>query len=111
VELWIAYGISPEGGYRSKAKGKADREAERKLRTLETDYPRKFNMTRLGDTHAKVLVCDSRFSIVTSFNWLSFRGDDSLGFRDERGYYVGLSTKVDELFETYRARFDGAADH
>lgn len=111
VELWIAYGIKPEGGYRSKAKGEGDREAERKLRRLEEDYPQLFHMVRLGDTHAKVLVCDSRFSIVTSFNWLSFRGDDTLDFRDERGYYVGLSAKVDELFETYRARFNGRGDY
>jgi hypothetical protein len=49
---------------------------------------------------------DSRFSIITSFNWLSFRGDAQLEFRDERGYYVGLTDTVNEVFETYRARFD-----
>jgi hypothetical protein len=62
-------------------------------------------MTRFGDTHAKILVCDSRFSIITSFNWLSFRGDEQLDFRDERGYYVGLQPNVDEVFESYRKRF------
>jgi len=46
-----------------------------------------------------------RFSIITSFNWLSFRGDEQLDFRDERGYYVGLQPKVDDLFESYRGRF------
>jgi len=106
IELWIAYGITPEGGYRPKAKGDGDREAERKLRGLGKDFVDTFHMTRLGDTHAKVLVCDSRFSIVTSFNWLSFRGDDKLDFRDERGYYVGLPDKVDDLFESYRQRFE-----
>jgi hypothetical protein len=108
VQLWIAYGITPEGGHRKKKKGELDKEAERKLRRLGDDYPELFRMTRLGDTHAKVLVCDSRFSIVTSFNWLSFRGDDKLDFRDERGYYVGLESQVDELFESYRARFGGS---
>lgn len=108
IDLWIAYGINPEGGYRPKAKGERDREAERKLRRLEQDYPKRFHMTRLGDTHAKVLVCDSRFSIVTSFNWLSFRGDDKLSFRDERGCYVGLPAKVDDLFDIYRARFESS---
>lgn len=105
VEIWIGWGITPEGGYRPSAKGERDREAESKLDLLRTDYPALFHMTRLGDTHAKVLVCDSRFSIVTSFNWLSFRGDDALEFRDERGFYVGLPDKVDELFESYRLRF------
>lgn len=106
VELWIAYGITPEGGHRKAKKGELDKEAERKLRRLGDDYPSLFRMTKLGDTHAKVLVCDSRFSILTSFNWLSFKGDERLDFRDERGYYVGLENQVDELFESYRSRFE-----
>jgi phosphatidylserine/phosphatidylglycerophosphate/cardiolipin synthase-like enzyme len=110
VELWIAYGINKDGGHgRGKIKDEGDRDAERKLRRLGEDYPELFHMTRLGDTHAKVLVCDSRFSIITSFNWLSFRGDEQLEFRDERGYYVGLSERVEELFESYRVRFDSQA--
>lgn len=107
VELWIGHGITKEGGYRAKAKGEKDRDAERKLERLRDDYPELFRMTRFGDTHAKILVCDSRFSIITSFNWLSFRGDGQLDFRDERGYYVGLEAKVDDLFDSYRRRFPG----
>jgi hypothetical protein len=105
VELWIGYGISKEPSVRGKGKGDADREAERKLRQLGQDFPDLFHISRFGDTHAKVLVCDSRFSILTSFNWLSFRGDAKLEFRDERGYYVGLEDRVDHLFDSYRPRF------
>ncbi len=105
VDLWIAYGITKAGGYRRGAKGDCDRKAEQKLQRLQGDYSDQFHLTRLGDTHAKVLVCDSRFSIVTSFNWLSFRGDEQLEFRDERGYYVGLTEQVDNLFDSYRHRF------
>ncbi len=109
--MWIAYGINKDGGHgRGKVKDEGDREAERKLRRLGDDYPDLFHMTRLGDTHAKILVCDSRFSIATSYNWLSFKGDEQLEFRDERGYYVGLSEHVDELFESYRERFDSEGD-
>jgi len=69
--LSIAYGINKDGGHgRGKVKDEGDREAERKLRRLGDDYPDLFHMTRLGDTHAKILVCDSRFSIATSYNWL-----------------------------------------
>lgn len=110
IELWIAYGITKQGGYRSKTKGEGDRDAERKLERLGDDYPDLFHMTRLGDTHAKVLVCDARFSIITSFNWLSFRGDEQLEFRDERGYYVGLPEKVNEVFDSYSQRFGEQAD-
>lgn len=110
VQLWIGYGIVKTGGDRPGAKGEGDREAVAKLRRLAGDYPDLFQLTRMGDTHAKVLICDSRFSVITSFNWLSFRGDTQLEFRDERGYYVGLRDKVNEVFDTYRARFDDAAE-
>jgi len=105
VEIWIGHGISKETRHRSKAKGEADREAERKLNLLTEDFPGRCRVSRFGDTHAKVLVCDSRFSILTSFNWLSFRGDEQLEFRDERGYYVAIPSHVDALFESYRPRF------
>jgi phosphatidylserine/phosphatidylglycerophosphate/cardiolipin synthase-like enzyme len=39
----------------------------------------------LGNTHEKILVCDNVFSVVTSHNWLSYRGDR--GFRSETGTY------------------------
>jgi len=105
VEIWIGYGISKEVKHRSKAKGAADREAERKLKLLAEDFPGRCRVNRFGDTHAKVLVCDSRFSILTSFNWLSFRGDEQLEFRDERGYYVAIPAHVDALFDSYEPRF------
>jgi phosphatidylserine/phosphatidylglycerophosphate/cardiolipin synthase-like enzyme len=105
VEIWIGHGISKEPRHRSKTKGEADREAERRLNLLAEDYAGRCRVSRFGDTHAKVLVCDSRFSIITSFNWLSFRGDEQLEFRDERGYYVAISSHVEALFESYRPRF------
>jgi phosphatidylserine/phosphatidylglycerophosphate/cardiolipin synthase-like enzyme len=105
VERWVGYGISAEETYRKGRRGEADRDAERALETLARDFE-SFRLTRLGDTHAKVLVCDSRFSILTSFNWLSFRGaSDDLHFRDERGFYVGLKPQVDTLFDSYADRF------
>lgn len=63
------------------------------------------HVVKLGDTHAKVLISDSSWAIVTSFNWLSFKGSRKLEFRDERGMYVGLPDKVDELFNEYSIRF------
>jgi hypothetical protein len=111
VQLWIAYGINDGTGHgRGKSKDEADRDAERRLRRLGDDFPGLFHMKRLGDTHAKILVCDSRFAIATSFNWLSFKGDQQLKFRDERGWYVGLSSHVNELFDSYRERVEQPSD-
>ena len=64
-----------------------------------------FRFERLGRTHAKVLVCDSRFVVVTSFNWLSFRGDPKRTFRDERGTLVSIPEYVDGQFAEWRSRF------
>ena len=64
------------------------------------------HLVRFGDTHAKVLVCDRSFAIVTSFNWLSFRGDPRRSFRDERGMHVGLPEFIDSQCAFYEKRFN-----
>lgn len=111
VQLWIGYGINEKGeGNGSKKKKELDREAAEKLRRLSVDYPESFRLKLLGDTHAKVLVCDSRFAVITSFNWLSFRGDERLDFRDERGCYVGIKPEVERISAGYSARIASKAD-
>ncbi len=42
-------------------------------------------LKELGDTHDKVLIKDDEFMVITSFNWLSFKG---VGTRKETGYYT-----------------------
>ncbi len=49
----------------------------------------------LHNTHEKVLVCDDNFCVVTSYNWLSYRGDR--GFRRERGMYHEDPRMVQEV--------------
>lgn len=102
VKVLVGYGI-PERRNESPPND-ADKEAERKLQALARQY-RSMHVLKLGDTHAKVLISDSSWAIVTSFNWLSFKGSRKLEFRDERGMYVGLHDKVDELFNEYSIRF------
>ena len=67
-----------------------------------------FKYRRLGDTHAKVLICDQRFMVITSFNWLSFKGDPRRTFRDERGTFVALPEKIDEQFMSWSRRIEGS---
>jgi len=59
----------------------------------------------LGDTHAKILISDTKFAVVTSFNWLSFKGDPHRTFRDERGTLVSDPQKINELFNDLIERF------
>lgn len=102
VRVLVGYGIGERPDEPSP--NDADKEAERKLQALARQY-RTMHVVKLGDTHAKVLISDSAWAIVTSFNWLSFKGSRNLKFRDERGMYVGLPAKVDELFDEYSIRF------
>lgn len=60
------------------------------LKKLKKDeiYGKYLSLVLLGNTHEKVLICDEVFTVVTSFNWLSFKGDKNRGFRQETGTYV-----------------------
>ncbi|MEI9940193.1 MAG: phospholipase D-like domain-containing protein [Pseudomonadota bacterium] len=64
-----------------------------------------FQMKRLGNTHAKVLIKDAEFFVITSFNWLSFRGDPSKPFRDEWGTMVRDPPVVEEYYVEMMKRF------
>jgi hypothetical protein len=65
-----------------------------------------FWISRLGDTHAKVLVSDRKYAIVTSFNWLSFRGDPNRTFRDEQGTMVRIPELIDQKFDYLLSRLE-----
>lgn len=80
-----------------------DKRAEGSLEELASTYPN-FILKRLGDTHAKILVVDDRFVIVTSFNWLSYKGDPNLPFRDERGTLVTVKSEIDRIYADYLDR-------
>ncbi|MCT7953178.1 hypothetical protein NG798_25595 [Ancylothrix sp. C2] len=102
VQVFIGYGLGEE----DDKKYPSDIEAEKNLQRLENQYKTNFILKRLGDTHAKILISDAKFAVATSFNWLSFKGDRDRTFRDERGTFVSEPKKIDELFDSYRIRFD-----
>lgn len=104
VEVFIGYGL---GENDNDKKYQSDIQAEKNIEKLANQYKENFKLKRLGNTHAKILISDTKFAVTTSFNWLSFRGDRDRTFRDERGTLVSDPQKIDELFDSYRLRFDG----
>ncbi|MEG4803684.1 phospholipase D-like domain-containing protein [Microcoleus sp. ARI1-B5] len=102
VQVFIGYGL----GENDDKKYESDIKAEKNLQKLGNQYKTNFLLKRLGDTHAKILISDAKFAVTTSFNWLSFKGDRDRTFRDERGTLVSDPHKIDELFDSYRSRFD-----
>ncbi|WP_413176336.1 phospholipase D-like domain-containing protein [Anabaena azotica] len=103
VQVYIGYGLGEDD---KDKKYKEDIQAEKKIQQLAIEYGKNFQLKRLGDTHAKILISDRKFAVTTSFNWLSFRGASDRTFRDERGTLVSEPKKISELFDTYRKRFD-----
>ena len=95
VQVFIGYGL----GEKDENLYPKDVEAEKALQKLANQYSKSFILKRLGDTHAKILISDTRFAVSTSFNWLSFKGERDRTFRDERGTLVSDPQKIDELFD------------
>jgi hypothetical protein len=82
VRVTIGYGI--KGGQIDED---MDPQVKKQFEGLSRQYD-SFMVKRLGNTHAKILVKDHDFFVVTSFNWLSFRGDPDKQFREEWGTIV-----------------------
>lgn len=102
AEVYVGFGFGNE------ADGGDDREAIRALQRLADEYP-KLTFRRFGDSHAKVLISDDAFAIISSFNWLSFLGDPARTFRDERGMLVRRADVVDEVASRLLQRFATAS--
>lgn len=100
VTTYIGYGI----GDRDKNK-EIDRECQRDLSRLASAYTN-FRFLRLGNTHAKILLKDDAYFVVSSFNWLSFRGDPRRPFREELGNMVSIPKMIEEFFVDMESRFE-----
>ncbi|QWF84962.1 hypothetical protein [Amycolatopsis sp. CA-230715] len=102
VTVAIGYGIGEDNAARER-----DIAAESSMWALSEEFEN-FYLKKLGDTHAKILLVDNRHAVVTSFNWLSFRGDPNRPFRDERGTLINVSSEVERLWNDYFTRISDA---
>lgn len=99
VKVYISWGLGDE------SEEKTDKGALNAIQRLMQNHANLW-LSRFGDTHAKVLLSDRRFVVVTSFNWLSFRGDPNRTFRDEQGTLVRIPELIDEKFDFFSRRFE-----
>ncbi|MEI2639964.1 MAG: hypothetical protein V9F03_13360 [Microthrixaceae bacterium] len=87
-------------------------ERERKplgrLKDLARDHS-SLKLARLGNTDAKILIWDGRL-VATSFNWLSFKGDERHGFRREEGILISAAEVVELQYMKYRSQILNAVD-
>lgn len=85
-------------GYGDDDRG-SDDEALRRLENLAKRYEH-FTFLRLKNTHAKILIFDDVW-VITSFNWLSFRGDVNRTYRMEEGTMVTIPSRVEKEYQRY----------
>jgi hypothetical protein len=96
VKLHIGYGLDDDR--------KVPKPIPEDLQKLADDCP-SFELRRFGDTHEKVLIKDDEFIVLTSFNWLSFRGDAERRLRRELGIKVSDPAYVEKEYALLEARF------
>ena len=94
VQVHIGYGIAEV----DRDMTPADKRAEDALIALSRRH-KNFTLKRLGNTHAKVLICDQSFIITGSFNWLSFLGDPSRTYRDEQSTLVEIPEHIEDVYK------------
>lgn len=51
------------------------------------------------DSHAKLLLLDTTFFVIGSFNWLSFHGDPDRPFRDEQSVLVSIPNMIERKYQ------------
>lgn len=90
VHVIIGYGISK--------KEDSDKWVLQRLTDIQNkQYGKSLHLVRLSNTHEKVLIKDNEYMVITSFNWLSFKGDPNKGFRQETGYYTESKDAIKQL--------------
>lgn len=109
VDVYVGYGLEDgEGGGGGGGRGTGTdaarnkmaitAAAEKDLKQLAERY-KNFRFVFVGNTHQKTLVSDDAFAVITSFNWLSFKGDPRDKPRDEGGAVIRKKAYVDNVFE------------
>ena len=68
---------------------------------LSPSHPHHYlnDIVKTAGTHQKILVCDRQFAITGSFNWLSYKGRQDSGYREELGVLFQHPDPVNELAE------------
>mgnify|MGYP004470140823 FL=1 len=85
-------------GYGISEKEDSDRWILQRLANIQKKkYGTKLLLIKLSNTHEKVLIKDNEYMVITSFNWLSFKGSPDKGFRQETGYYTESKEVIKQM--------------
>jgi len=115
VDVYIGYGLSEDDGKvrandQARSKPPISKRAKSDLESLQRRF-KNFRFRFVGNTHRKFLVCDNKFAVSTSFNWLSFLGDPKARARDESGLLIAKPEYVEEMFRDALDLLEHGYDH
>lgn len=97
VRVIIGYGIGENTEHDKKS-------LDRLFKIKSDKVGSNLTLVDLSNTHEKVLLVDSKYVVITSFNWLSFKGDPSREFRQETGVYTESSQMINETIMNLEKR-------
>lgn len=95
VSIRIIYGIGDD------TRNDTSREIAQELAEKFYDYGNKFNIKE-SNTHVKLLLCDDKYMIMGSYNFLSFKGTyDGEDKRQESAIYETSKERIREMRRSY----------
>ena len=95
IQVYIFYGLKQKNGWGQQN----DTYAIKNLEGLANNY-KNFRFEKVDNTHRKIIACDNKFGIVTSFNFLSFKADPKKTYRDELGVILRDKKTIEDLFQS-----------
>jgi hypothetical protein len=98
--IYIGYGMPDKDGRRPS---RGQENVIIALQKLMKKYSR-LKVAKVG-SHAKILLVDTTFLALGSFNWLSFHGDPERPFRDEQSVLITIPVMIEKKFRDLLSRF------
>lgn len=102
VKVRIIYGISSKDEIKDDYRNKNTDQIANKLKEIGKSYGDLFKIKH-GQTHEKLLICDRKYYINGSFNFLSYSGETTGKFRNEGSTY---SENQNLINQTIKLRFN-----
>lgn len=98
VRVCIGYGFGSDrpGAENDRQRMNARAVIERLRRAVGQAGSELLVVRDFRNTHEKILICDRKYVVVGSFNWLSYRGDKDEEFRRETGCRLQSEQAVDK---------------
>ncbi len=96
VRIYFSYGM------KSRNKDDIDESSKAFFENLRRQYPKQFAFKK-SDTadHSKIIICDRKWMITTSFNWTSFKGDRHRQERGEAGSFINNTKEIKKIVDKY----------